>query len=281
MLQRAKNNGTEKEEGSTVVYADILFIINFSMDFLVLFGVGRLLGIRSRLFRIVLSGAAGGAYSVLSLLISQPLFRGVSAVAVSFLLCLIAYPLSGRVKYLKAVFLFYSGAVLLGGCVSACYSFLSSLFPDISPGEGMTDIPLGVFAAVAAFSVLLSFITGRLWSRQKSVYYASVTVEYMEKTGNLRLLCDSGNLVTEPISGLPVIVISGKAVDPEKLKNPRFVPIKTASGRRLLTGFVPDRLTVHIKGLSVCVDCVIAMTEENTFSDCDGVIPYILIQELL
>ncbi len=264
-----------------VVYADILFIINFSMDFLILFGVGKLLNIRLKLFRISASGALGGAYSVISLLIPQPILRTLSAIAVSFILCLVAYPLHGKRRYLRSVFLFYSGSVLLGGCVSVCYSFLNSLFPNISPGDGMTDIPLGIFFAAAIISILLSFITGKLWNDQRSVMYVSATLEYMGSTSSLQLLCDSGNLLREPMSGLPVVVIAGKQASPETLKSPRFIPVKTASGSRVLYGFVPDRFTVHIKNKASALQCVIALADENTFTDCDGVVPYTLIQELL
>ncbi len=260
-----------------IIYADILFLINFSMDFLILFGVGRLMHHRLRVWRLCLGAVFGGVYSVASLLIQNSIVRLLSAVAVSFILCLVAY---GAVKYFKTVFLFYSGSVLLGGTVSACYSMIDSLFPDISPSANMTDIPLWLFAAVAFISVILSFVTGRLWGRGRRAENIRITVEYSGKKASLLLLCDSGNLLTEPVSGLAVIVCSRSSLfplignaEPTDLEKPRVIPIKTAAGSDILYGFVPDRVLIHNKHR----DCVIAIADDGTFAGCDGVIPYDLI----
>ena len=52
------------------VYADVLFLINFSMDFLVFYICARLSGRRLYPFRSALASALGGAYGVASLFIN-------------------------------------------------------------------------------------------------------------------------------------------------------------------------------------------------------------------
>ena len=52
----------------TTVYADILFVINFSMDFLILYITGRLLHEKNIPRKLIFAAAAGGVYSVLVLI---------------------------------------------------------------------------------------------------------------------------------------------------------------------------------------------------------------------
>ncbi len=258
-----------------VVYGDILFIINFSMDFLILFGVGRVLHLKTRLFFLSAAAVLGGIYSVAALLIPSGALRTLSAFAVSFLLCFIAYGKQRLGRYLKSVLMFYGGSVLLGGAVSACYTLIDSLAPDITPGSDMTDIPLWIFAVICIVSVVFSLITGRLWGKQKEKTTVSVEVIHKGKRCTLTLLCDSGNTLTEPISGLPVIVTEKRYLPAEGYgeTNLRIIPTKTASGTSVLYGFVPECVIINERN----ADCVVALAESGTFNDCDGVIPYSLI----
>ena len=52
-----------------VVYADLLFLVDFSMDFLCFFITARLLHRRFFFVRSILAAAIGGVYSVLALLV--------------------------------------------------------------------------------------------------------------------------------------------------------------------------------------------------------------------
>ena len=56
------------------VYADVYFIVNFSMDVLALFITGKILHLPQRILRICFAGAIGSAYAVLTLA-----FRGQSS----------------------------------------------------------------------------------------------------------------------------------------------------------------------------------------------------------
>ena len=81
------------------VYADIYFLINFSMDFLCLFLTARLMSEKLRLGRISAASVFGGVYAVAALLI---LPSGVWAVAFDIFACvvisLIAFLKRGRLR---------------------------------------------------------------------------------------------------------------------------------------------------------------------------------------
>src|SRR5690606_24474806 len=91
-----------------VIYADLLFIINFCIDFLVLLSVGKLLHFPLKLWKLLFSSALGASYAVLVLYLRlEGLFITVVHIAMSMLMCYIAFHFSSALGYIKMVILFY------------------------------------------------------------------------------------------------------------------------------------------------------------------------------
>ena len=151
----------------TVVYGDVLFLVDASIDFLVLTLVGCFFHLPRRALRILAAAILGGIYSVLSLFFSLSFFSAlVLNIAVAAILCAVAYaPLPWR-DFFKLVLAFYAVAVLLGGAVSALFSALADFFDtDGAVGVAVDGKAALVFLLYAAVSALLIFGTGHILSR--------------------------------------------------------------------------------------------------------------------
>ena len=112
-----------------VVYADILFLINFSMDFLCLYISSKILSIKLSSIRAILSATLGGVYSVLALFL--PSAYGLSFivdVGVCLLMCLVAWG-KARKKgdlFVGAAF-YFAISMALGGVMTAIFNLLNRL----------------------------------------------------------------------------------------------------------------------------------------------------------
>ena len=74
------------------IYGDVLFIINFSMDFLSLYIVGRLLHFEMKAWRVMAGASVGAFYGVVSLLIdTYVILETAITVGVLILMCLVAF----------------------------------------------------------------------------------------------------------------------------------------------------------------------------------------------
>ena len=112
-----------------VVYGDLLFFINFSMDFLCFYISCLLLHQRLPIFRACLSSFVGGVYSVLALFLT---FDGAKATAldilVLILMCLVVY--CGKevtfLRIVKGIFLYFFVSALLGGLMTALFSLFNA-----------------------------------------------------------------------------------------------------------------------------------------------------------
>ena len=271
------------------VYGDVLFLINFSMDFLVLFCTAKILHIKQKPLLLVLSSALGAAYAVAALFIENSALSVISSVLCALLMCFIAFPRVRGFAFLKCAVLFFGLSLLTGGGITASYVLLSKLGrgvnvnSDIAPV--LSDIPLGTFCILGVISIILSFVTGKIFNRQSEKKEIAVVIAGKRGQVTLRCLSDSGSLLREPVSGAPVIITSLDKIkdcvdetlfealsDPDMSKTAdglRIIPAKSIGGGKLLSGFLPTRIS--IKGCDK--RAVVAVTAGADFGGFDGIVP--------
>lgn len=248
------------------VYVDLYFFVNASMDLLCLNLTALLLHCKPKRWRLFLGAAAGGLFSVGVLLLGLggvweiflDLLAALAVCAVTF-----ARRKGGLLRGLRTVGAFFLISVLLGGIMTALFWLLNRL--DL-PIDAVTEdhISVWLFAVLALVSGLLTGKGGRLLGRAGKAESVTLEAVLFGKPVTFRALVDTGNLLTEPLSGRPVILC-----DPEKLKDVlphalflppgdpirlrfeedhriarrvRLVPSASAAGEKLLTAVVPDSL---------------------------------------
>lgn len=259
-----------------VIYADIMFLINFSMDVLSLAFTARVLHKPMRAKKICTAAALGGAAATASeIFIPRTSVGGgiiftLAGIALSVLMTRISFGrYHTRAELLRHSIVLWGSGVLLGGIMT----YILSLGEPVFGGAG-EEMP---FAAVVFLCLPVSYIIVRMTSalRHKKSVECKVTV--LGETTSFSALCDSGNLATEPISSLPVVIVAGGVCRLPSVDSGlddgikwRAVPIKTVGGERLLFGFIPDELTVGGKtvGAVVAVD-----TENRSFGGYAAVVP--------
>lgn len=272
-----------------IVYGDVLFLINFSMDFLVLFCTAKILHIKHKPFLLILSSVLGGVYAVAALFIENSVISIICNTACAALMCFIAYPRLRGFAFLKCAALFFGLSLLSGGGITAAYVLLSKLGRGISVNSAaapiLSDIPLGTFCVLGLLSAAASYITGKIFNRQSAKKEVSVIIVGKRGQATLRCLSDSGALLREPVSGSPVIITSLECVrccvddelyealsctDMSKAADGlRIIPSSSVGGGKLLCGFLPER--VSVKGCDR--RAVVAVVSDTDFGGFDGIIP--------
>ena len=123
----------------------------------------------------------------------------------------------------------------------------------LAAGIFCARIPWGVFLAAAGLSYLLLAFVFRGDARHSASDFVSARVEYGGRTVTLRLLRDTGNCLTDPLTGEGVPVIEKNALAPLWEKGNRgsaayrsftSLRIGTVSGAGTLPAFRCDALTV-------------------------------------
>jgi len=189
------------------IYADVLFVLNFAIDFICMCASLYICRLKRRVFPIILSSVAGGVYSVFALyLVNTPfLIQTIVHIFALFIMCLISTPSSDIKTILKAELLFLGVSAFAGGIVSVIFSYLGkyvfesgSIYADVSP---LSLLSFVLFTA--AFSIPFFVKTG------KRIAYktASVSLDYKSTKKRVDAFIDTGNLLSDPISGDGIILI--------------------------------------------------------------------------
>ena len=203
-----------------VVYLDRVFLLNLLVDYLLLLSAARLAGRTVPRLRLLGAAAFGAAYAVLRLVLPcSPWLAAAAFVGMA----LLAFRGTGRAFKLGLLTLLLScalgGGVLLGA-MGVTYLLLSTVFRGGARHDG-----------------------GEL---------LRVTLTRGGKTVTLRLLHDSGNLLTDPLTGESVPVIGQSALRallPEREEGYITLSCTTAGGSGVLRAFYCDSVRVNGRDL--------------------------------
>ena len=251
------------------VYGEAFLFINWWMDFWCLLLAARLGRCRFDVGKALISAGFGGVYGVIAWAAGKPALRSAPAL---LLACLgMAFIAFGRRAPRLSPIVFAAGCLLSG----------LSEFVMKQGASPASVIWIGGGAALCVF-----FLTRRIGSAETGRY--GLRIIYQRKTTVLPALRDTGNLLTDGVSSLPVIVL------PQTLAKPflppgtrvndlstlpsgfRLVRAKTAAGSRTLMCFSPDQIVIREGKRAWHTDAVIAVSD---FEESRALLPDSLFSE--
>lgn len=257
----------------TVVYADVLLLINFSMDFVSLYITSKLMRLRPVFYRMLISASLGAVYSLCDFLVNwgSPILVIITNIIFSIIMCLIAFG-NHRIHTLLISGFFYGICFMLGGCITAIYSLVGekwSILSDI--GYIYTDISLLEVMVLTASSVIFIKLIGERMKRRAANKTAKLDVTIKGITSTLDAFVDSGCLVKEPITNKEVVFIKKERfksffqneseITPELHTRMGLricaVPVRTLTGNDVLFGIHPEKIICD--GMNV--DAVVVFTD--------------------
>lgn len=195
----------------TVVYLDTLFILNTLMDYLLLLAAARLAGEELRRVRMALSAMFGGIYAGASVLpgfgfLSGPLWQLVCA------LVMVLVGLGASRRLLRQTVIFFALAFAFGGGILAVSLLGGDGMPfGAVPGVGL-DIKVILLSGAVCYVVLtlgLKRVGSHGGERGELV---RVCVRLRERQVYLTALRDTGNTLTDPVTGRGVLVVQGDSL---------------------------------------------------------------------
>ena len=253
------------------VYADLLFLVNFSMDFLCFYITSTILRRKLSVLRCLLASIGGGVYSVAVLFAYIVPPFGLVLDAVACLAMCAAVFIDRHTKFsriLLSLAVYIGVSVALGGMMTALFNLLNTLDLPLDALKNESEgIPVWLFALLAAVSGVATLVGGRFFKESQSKKSAKVEITYGGKSVTLCALCDNGNLLRDPVSGKCVIVAdlaSLRRILPHEIicavreKNSayisklpsqtalrlRLIPANSIGGNSILYALTADKITV-------------------------------------
>ena len=192
-----------------VIYADVIFIINFISVYIMLYILGKVINkVRIRKKKLILAsilGAAGAAV-VFCIEISAALSWIIRILSV-FAMIFISF--FEQRKQLANQFLWF---VLMSGIMIFSMILITAVIKNtvrvvIKSGIVYFDIPPKIFLFTFALSYFLMIFFVKVFKNRKNKKYYIMNVTHNDKTITVTALFDSGNLLKEPVTGKYVSII--------------------------------------------------------------------------
>ncbi len=252
----------------TVIYIDVLFLINLFVNYFLLLAVKLISKSPVGRLRILLGSAIGAIYSCLMFYPSLWfIFTVLFKILFSLLIVLIVFGFKTLRSFAFKAVMFFAFTVLFGGVMLLIDMIFSPqgliynngiIYIDISP------VTLVISSGVCYF---LFFIGSRIFQRQPSSALHRITVCLFDKSVSFYAIADSGNMLKDVLTFSSVIVADFdkiKSILPENaletfengdISAPppplceRFavIPFESVGGKGILPAFRPDEILIDGK----------------------------------
>jgi len=188
------------------IYADEMFLLNLVINYFIILATAKLCALPLERPRFWASAALGGLYSVLTLFprlgfLTTPVMKLCLGAAMA----LIAF--GGQGRLLRSFLAFLCVSAAFGGAV-----FAASMLAGVDTSRGLY-ISVSMRVLILSFALCYGVITlvfNRLGHRvQRQIL--KVHIRQGDRETDFPALKDTGNELYDPLSGLPVMVISPTA----------------------------------------------------------------------
>lgn len=274
-----------------VIYAEYLFLENGLAGLAVLLLTKKLCGFETHRWRIAAGSILCGLYAFilfwesLDWRISFLLKLGFSLFVVSMV-----FPCETWKRRGQGILVFYLVSFAMGGIAIGTMYFLNMTGVSSSGAFyiGRITYPkvfLGILLTWIMITVFALFLKERLWKGKTEV---DVEVSFGSETSKLKGMVDTGNFLTDPVTGKPVFLITEKAIkklipyysdyknvneeknDPESVRF-HFIPYSSVGQEGgLLMGVRPDKVVLHSRGGTKTADIILGIYKGTFPEDRDG-----------
>lgn len=192
------------------VYLDVIFIENILMNFIILFATGIALKVNMKQWRLITSSTIGAIYAIITYL---SLIQIVTHFFMKILLSIAMIYLGFSPKNVKVMFkqllMFYLISFIFGGCAFALLYFVKPQDVLMKNGVfvGQYPIKIALLSGIVGFIIIqiaFKFIKNKI---SKKNMFCLLKIFMKEKVLELKALIDSGNLLQDPITHIPVVVV--------------------------------------------------------------------------
>lgn len=271
-----------------VVYIDVLIILNIYITYFILRCCSRFLHEDYKLSRLVISSVLGGISSLTVLLENSFLLAVLVKLFSVGITVIIAFGFKGIIRFIeRAIFCFGISMLICGGAEAIGESLDTGFISSIGGYPYMNISVIVLLAATVIIYGLICFLRRLIdkGNAEKAIY---LIIENNGRRVKINAFSDSGNNLTDFLTGTPVIVCSIEAVkeilpdnilSETELNGIRLIPWHSVSGGGIIRAFKPDSIAAVFNGEEKSLNALIGITEKECFNkETDAIInPKLLI----
>ncbi len=251
------------------VYLDMVLLVNFCADYILLYMCSSLLHIKASLSRIVSAAALGAIYGAAAVIVPG---TGILFLPVMLLMCYVSFGKRKILTYIRILLVVFIFSLLLGGITE----MLTEAFTEKKNMHfGIVALILGLFALI-----VLVVCSQRLLNSQLNTQVVDAHICVGNEAFDTALLSDTGNLLRDPESGKCIIILDSayRRVFMNNADAVNVAVFKTVSGNGIVEFYKADAVTVN----DIQIDAYVGFCINGlcSFDGYDGIIPAGVVRNL-
>lgn len=192
------------------IYLDVVLIENLIMNYIILYATGIILKIKIKHIRLIIASLLGAIYSIIAYMSVLEIYSSIILkIILSVVIVYISYNPQNVKQLWKHILIFYMTSFVFGGAAFALIYVVKPQEIFMKNGLFLGTYPLKTIllgAIIAFFVIITSFKIVKSKISKKDMF-CMVKVKINNKEIEAKVMIDTGNLLKEPISNTPVIVL--------------------------------------------------------------------------
>ena len=192
------------------IYIDVIFLENLIMNTIIIYATSIIIKIKPKTIRVIGAATIGSIYAIISYITGMKIYASItSKIVLSIIMVYIAFNPQNVKKMLKQLAIFYLTSFVFGGVALYLIYFIKP--QDIVFKNGMFAgqyvlkvIMLGAIVAFVVIKISLKIIKTKIKPKDM---YCKIRFKLNGKTVETKAMIDTGNLVKEPITNTPVVIV--------------------------------------------------------------------------
>ena len=225
------------------IYLDVVLIENLCMNYIILFATGYILKIKLNHIRLIISALFGGIYSILAYMEILAAYSNIiMKLILSVVMVYVAYNPKNIKLLAKEITIFYLTSFVFGGTAFALLYFVKP--QDILMRDGVFigtyPLKIALLGGIVGFTITVIAFKIVKYRISKNDMFCEIEIFFGEKSVRLKAMLDTGNMLRDPITRMPVIVV-------EKDILHEIIPYKILDNlEKIIGGDVPDEIYEEI-----------------------------------
>lgn len=192
------------------IYIDVVLIENLIMNYIILFTTAVVLKIKVNHIRLILASLLGAGYSIIAYMGIIKVYSSIILkIILSVLIIYIAFNPQNIKKMCKDLLLFYLVSFVFGGAAFALIYIIKPQNILMKNGLFLGTYPLKtvMLGAVVAFCIIIGAFAIIKNKISKKDMFCEIEILINQKKIKTKAMIDTGNMLKEPITNVPVIVV--------------------------------------------------------------------------
>ena len=192
------------------IYIDVVLIENVIMNYIILLATAIVLKVKIKQIRFIIASLIGAVYTIMTYIFTITIYSNFFfKLLLSVVIIYIAYNPQNMKNMWKQLLLFYLTSFVFGGAAFALIYVIKPQDILMKNGLFLGTYPLKtvMLAGIVGFVIIIMTFKIVKSKISKKDMYKEVIISFEEKKVKVIAMVDTGNLLKEPITGKPVIVV--------------------------------------------------------------------------